>query len=77
MSYALFYNIETDDVELYPKLEDHTLSVKDIEKYLEGLDNAGKWVIYDHLPTEEDIDDFEKLLDDDDEDDGDGDAGDD
>lgn len=64
MNYALFYNIDSDDVELYPKLENHNLSQKDIEKYLEDLPFARKWTLYDHLPTEDDIDEFEKIIDD-------------
>ena len=69
MNYALFYNSESDDVELYPQLENHNLSISDIEKYLENLNSASKWTIYDHLPTEEDIDEFEKIISDDENDD--------
>jgi len=65
MNYALFYNPESDDVELYPQLENHSLSKIEIEQYLENLSSASKWIIYDHLPTEEDIDDFEKIISDD------------
>ena len=67
MNYALYYNNHTDDIELYPKLENHNLSKPDIEKYLESLSEASKWTIYEHLPTESDIDEFEKILSEDDE----------
>jgi len=60
--YALFYNNITEDIELYPKLENHNLSRDDIEKYLENNDFISKWTIYDHLPTDDDIDQFEMIL---------------
>ncbi len=65
MNYALYYNSDNDNVELYPKLETHNLSIQDIEKYLEELPSAKTWTIYDHLPNDNDIDEFENLIDDD------------
>jgi len=62
MFYALYYNTDNDDVELYPKLENHSLTEAEIEKYLAELENASLWVIYDHLPNEDDIDSFEELI---------------
>jgi len=60
-----------DEVDLYPKLENHNMTKKDIEKYLENIIHIKKWIIYDHLPNESDIDQFENIIDqefDDDED---------
>jgi len=65
MNYALFYNNDSDDIELYPKLENHSLSHLDIEKFLENSSNVEKWIIYDHLPTENDIEEFEKIIEED------------
>ncbi len=62
ITYALYFNNQTDDIELYPKLENHNLSREDIEKYLENNNNISKWTIYDHLPTDDDIDQFEMIL---------------
>jgi len=65
MHYALFYNIDTDDIELYPKLENHNHSKEDIEKYLNENNSIEKWIIFDHLPDENDIEEFEDILSDD------------
>jgi len=63
MFYALFYNKSNDEIEVYPKLDSHSLTEKDIESYLSQLTDAKSWTIYDHLPTEDDINDFEEICD--------------
>ncbi len=63
MFYALFYNKSNDEIEVYPKLESHTLTDKDIEAHLTELPEAKTWTIFDHVPTEEEINDFEELCD--------------
>jgi len=61
MSYALYYNSKTENIEVYPQLEEHTMTGEEIEKYMSENADSRKWVIYDHLPTEEDIDAFEDM----------------
>jgi len=55
-NYALFFNTE-DEIDYYPKLEDHSMTVEQIEEYLKKK-NVVKWSMYDHLPHEEDIEVF-------------------
>jgi len=64
--YALFYNNNTENIEVYPLMETHNYTKAQIENYLENNPDAEKWIIYDHLPTEVDIEDFENLIDTDD-----------
>jgi hypothetical protein len=58
-NYALFLKSECDDDEIdyYPKLENHTMTIEQIEEYL-IKNKVEKWSLYDHLPNEEDIEVF-------------------
>jgi hypothetical protein len=59
-NYALFLknNYEDDDeIDYYPKLENHTITIEQIEEYL-TKNGVEKWSLYDHLPNEEDIEVF-------------------
>ena len=69
MQYALFYNTLTNEIDLYPKIENHTMTTQDIEKYLEQHPHSKKWTIFDHLPDENDIDNFESIIDNEEDDD--------
>jgi hypothetical protein len=55
--YALFLKIEDDDIDYYPKLENHSMSFEEIEAYL-TKNGVEKWSLYDHVPNEEDIEVF-------------------
>ena len=55
-NYALFFNSE-DEIDYYPKLENHSITIEQIEEYLKK-NNVEKWTVYDHLPNEEDIEVF-------------------
>lgn len=62
--YALYFNNTTENIEVYPLMETHNLSKRKIEKYLENQPEIDKWVLFEHLPTEEDIKSFEEFLND-------------
>ena len=62
MQYALYINSE-NDIKLYPEEEEHTLSAEQIEQYLSENNDAIRWVIYDHMPTEDDVEEFENAND--------------
>ena len=58
--YALYLTVDDDDdeqIDYYPKVENHVISIPAIEEYLtkNGID---KWSLYDHVPNEEDIECF-------------------
>ena len=67
-SYALYFNNTTENIEVYPLMETHNLNSKDIEKYLENSPEIDKWILYDHMPTDEDIESFEEFINEDSED---------
>lgn len=63
-NYALFLKSDGDgdsdsdsEIDYYPKLENHTLSVDEIEAYFAKI-GVEKWSMYDHIPNEEDIECF-------------------
>jgi len=62
MHYALFINSE-NDIKLFPEAEEHTFTVEQIEQHLSQNNDVIRWVIYDHMPTEDDVDDFENAND--------------
>jgi hypothetical protein len=54
--YALFFK-DNNEIDYYPKLENHCMSPVEIDEYLtKKLYN--KWSLYDHIPNEEDIEVF-------------------
>ena len=58
--YALFLKVdeeEDDEIDYYPKLENHSISFEEIEAYL-TKNGVEKWSLYDHVPNEEDIEGF-------------------
>jgi len=55
--YALFLKEEDDEIDYYPKLENHSISFEEIEVYL-TKNGVEKWSLYDHVPNEEDIEGF-------------------
>ena len=55
--YALFLKEEDDEIDYYPKLENHIISFEEIEAYL-TKNGVEKWSLYDHVPNEEDIEGF-------------------
>lgn len=58
--YALYLTIDDEDdeqINYYPKLENHVISIAEIEEYL-TKNGVKKWSIYDHIPNEEDIECF-------------------
>jgi hypothetical protein len=57
--YALFLKVdeEDDEIDYYPKLENHIISFEEIEAYL-TKNGVEKWSLYDHVPNEEDIEGF-------------------
>jgi len=55
--YALFLKVEDDEIDYYPKLENHSMSFEEIEAYL-TKNGVEKWSLYDHVPNEEDIEIF-------------------
>jgi len=55
--YALFLKEEDDEIDYYPKLENHSISFEEIEAYL-TKNGVEKWSLYDHVPNEEDIEGF-------------------
>jgi len=55
--YALFLKVEDDEIDYYPKLENHSMSFEEIEAYL-TKNGVEKWSLYDHVPNEEDIEVF-------------------
>ena len=55
-NYALFFK-DDDEIDYYPKLENHCLSIEQIEEYF-TKNSIEKWSMYDHLPDEEDIEVF-------------------
>lgn len=54
--YALFFTND-DEIDYYPKLENHSMKPAQIEEYLTKK-SVGKWSLYDHIPNEEDIEVF-------------------
>jgi hypothetical protein len=54
--YALFWK-EDEEIDFYPKLENHCISIEQIESYLKK-NMVKKWSLYDHMPHEEDIESF-------------------
>ena len=61
-NYALYFNNKTDNIEVYPLLEDHNLSKKEIERYLEENEDVEKWIVYDHMPDDDDLESFEEFI---------------
>jgi hypothetical protein len=55
--YALFLKEEDDEIDYYPKLENHSISFEEIEVYL-TKNGVEKWSLYDHVPNEDDIEGF-------------------
>lgn len=68
MFWALYFNEDSENIAVYPELEEHEITKDQIEEYLHKNEDVSKWVIYDHMPTEEDIEEFENILDDSDSD---------
>jgi hypothetical protein len=54
--YALFLK-EDDEIDYYPKQENHSMSIEQIEEYF-TKNGIEKWSLYDHIPHEEDIECF-------------------
>lgn len=59
--FALY--LKNENIELYPTIEEHNLTEKDVESYLENVPEIEKWILYDHLPTDKDIESFENFID--------------
>jgi hypothetical protein len=58
--YALFLKCDIDgddEIDYYPKLDNHAMSIAQIEEYL-TKNGVEKWSMYDHVPHEEDIECF-------------------
>ena len=62
MHYALYINTD-DEIKLYPEAEAHSLTKEQIEQFLETNENARRWTLYDRMPNEEDIEQFEADMD--------------
>lgn len=54
--YALFFT-DDEEIDYYPKLENHIMTSAQIEEYF-TKNSVGKWSLYDHIPNEEDIEVF-------------------
>jgi hypothetical protein len=54
--YALFFKND-NEIDYYPKLENHHISPVQIDEYI-IKQSYKKWSLYDHMPNEEDIEVF-------------------